>query len=422
MKRRARRSRIGLALAGGGPLGGIYEVGALIAIADSLAGLDVNELDVYVGVSSGALVTGALANRISPAQIHRLFIDDGADALALQSIFLRPAVGEISRRLLQLPALTLSAVWKAIKDPLHAGVGESLATIAKAMPVGMFDNRKLDRLLRTLFEAPGRSNDFRTLGRKLFLVATHLDSAAPVVFGGRGSDHVPVSRAIVASSALPGLFPPVEIDGEHYVDGALNKTLHASVALREGVDLLLCINPLVPYDARVTAHGRGRRAAIDKLHRGGLPLVLSQTFRAIMHSRMRGSMERYRAQFPRADVVLFEPEREDARMFFANVFGYRHRKRICAFAYTRTRRNLLARANELGPLLERHGISLQLDRLINAHRRVTDATRDPRPLAVGPVSRRSVRFVARNLQRMLDELERHLRDQSRSTLSSRSAT
>ena len=44
---RARASRappdIGLALAGGGPLGGIYEVGALLALADSLDGLDLND-------------------------------------------------------------------------------------------------------------------------------------------------------------------------------------------------------------------------------------------------------------------------------------------------------------------------------------------------------------------------------------------
>ena len=47
------RPRVGLALAGGGPLGGIYEVGALLALADSLDGIDFNDLDVYVGVSSG---------------------------------------------------------------------------------------------------------------------------------------------------------------------------------------------------------------------------------------------------------------------------------------------------------------------------------------------------------------------------------
>ena len=66
-------------------------------------------------------------------------------------------------------------------------------------------------------------------------MATNLDTGASVTFGPHQHAHVPISRAIEASSALPGLFPPVVIDGEHYVDGALNKTLHASVALDEGV-------------------------------------------------------------------------------------------------------------------------------------------------------------------------------------------
>ena len=48
---------------------------------------------------------------------------------------------------------------------------------------------------------------------------------------------------------MPGLFPPVEIDHNYYVDGALKKTMHASVALDDGVDLMLCLNPLVPFDA-----------------------------------------------------------------------------------------------------------------------------------------------------------------------------
>jgi predicted acylesterase/phospholipase RssA len=58
---------------------------------------------------------------------------------------------------------------------------------------------------------------------------------------------VPVSRAVQATCALPGLFPPVEIDGRRFVDGALTKTLHASVALDDGMDLVLCLNPLIPF-------------------------------------------------------------------------------------------------------------------------------------------------------------------------------
>src|SRR5438093_8948463 len=112
MPRRAHRTarpRLGLALAGGGPLGGIYEVGALLALAESLEGIDVNELDVYVGVSSGSFVAAALANGISPAQMYRLFIDDGADATLAPALFLRPAFGEFARCALSAPRLFAGA-------------------------------------------------------------------------------------------------------------------------------------------------------------------------------------------------------------------------------------------------------------------------------------------------------------------------
>jgi predicted acylesterase/phospholipase RssA len=404
--RKASRGRIGLALAGGGPLGGIYEVGALIALADALEGIDFNELDVYVGVSSGGFVAAALANGISPAQMYRLFIEEGADAALTPQVFLRPALAEFYRRLCALPGLGVRAAVRYLRDPLRGGVMESLATLSRAMPVGLFDNATIDAFLARLLSAPGRTNDFRELRRKLYLVATNLDTGSSVVFGSRGYEHVPISRAIGASSALPGLFPPVEIDGEHYVDGALNKTLHASVALDQGVDLLICVNPLVPYDAS-SAPRRGR-LTVEKLNQGGLPLVLSQTFRAIIHSRMRVGMEKYGTQYPHADVVLFEPDREDAQMFFANIFSYRQRKRLCALAFTKTRRNLLGRAERLVPMLARHGIRLNVDRLSDPHRHVSDAVRDPRPIRLRAMSELRVRDAARDLDRTLDELERYL--------------
>ncbi|HVE49656.1 MAG TPA: patatin-like phospholipase family protein [Casimicrobiaceae bacterium] len=404
--RRRQSRRVGLALAGGGPLGGIYEVGALLALADSLDGIDFNDLDTYVGVSSGGFVAAALANGISPAQMYRLFIDDVGNETMSPRVFLRPALGEFWRRLRALPGLSLRASLRYVRAPMHAGLSESIATLSRALPVGVFDNAAIDAFLSRLLSAHGRSNDFRKLKSKLYLVATNLDTGAPVVFGSKDHDHVPISRAIGASSALPGLFPPVEIDGEHYVDGALNKTLHASVALDDGVSLLLCINPLVPYDARaVPQHAR---VVNEKLNHGGLPLVLSQTFRAIIHSRMRGGFEKYRLQYPGADVVLFEPDREDAQMFFANIFSYRQRKQICALAYEKTRRDLALRKVALEPAFTRHGIALRRERLADTSRRVGDAVGDPRPLHVSAEDRTSVRRTARNLERALDALERYL--------------
>src|SRR5512139_3013153 len=123
------RRGVGLALAGGGPLGGIYEVGALLALADSLDGVDFNELDVYVGVSSGGFVAAALANGLSPAQIYRLFIDDGADAALTPEIFMRPALREFLRRAFALPGILVHATIQYLSDPLHRGVMESFATL-----------------------------------------------------------------------------------------------------------------------------------------------------------------------------------------------------------------------------------------------------------------------------------------------------
>ena len=409
---RGQRRSVGMALAGGGPLGGIYEVGALVALADSLDGVDVNDLDVYVGVSSGSFVAAALANGISPGQMYRLFIEDGVDAALTPQLFLRPALSEFGRRLRTLPSLAGAALWRRLRDPIKGSTMESLATLSRALPVGLFDNAGIDRFLAGFLCAPGRSNDFRALRNKLYLVATNLDTGVSVVFGAPGHDHVPISRAIGASSALPGLFPPVKIDGNHYVDGALNKTLHASIALDEGVGLLLCVNPLVPYDGSASSDDRGSRRSIDRLDQGGLPLVLSQTFRAIIHSRMRVGMESYRSQYPQSDVILFEPDREDAQMFFANPFSYRQRKRICALAFAKTRRDLLSRAVALSPRLARHGIALRHDRLADPHRHVADAVRDPRPLHARPGRQASVASAARDLQRVLDELERCLVDKA----------
>ena len=175
-----------------------------------------------------------------------------------------------------------------------------------------------------------------------------------MTFGAPGFDHVPISRAVEASAALPGYFPPVQVDGRHYVDGALLKTLHASAALKEGVKLLFAINPLVPYKAELQLP----EAEAKSLAEEGLVTVLSQMFRSLIYSRMKVGMERYRHQYPDADIILFEPRRDDREMFFTNVFSYADRRRLCEHAYQQTREDLLRRAASLKPVLARHGIAL----------------------------------------------------------------
>lgn len=399
-------ARIGVALAGGGPLGGIYEIGALVALGDSIDGLDFGALDVCVGVSSGGFVAAGLANDMSPAQMYRLFIDGGRHEALTPDLFLKPALREFGRRAVSLPRLSWRALRQFVRDPARRGALEALATLAHAMPTGLFDNRAIETFLAQLFAAPGRTNDFRRLRHRLFIVATNLDSGQPVAFGSPGYEHVPISRAIEASAALPGLFPPVEVDGTHYVDGALNKTLNASLALDVGIDLLVCINPLVPLDARSAwRHGR---LSVKRLARGGLPLVLSQTFRAVIHSRMQAGMDRYAARYPGTDIMLFEPAPEDVEMFFARIFSYSQRRRLCAVAFESARAQLRARRAELAPKLARHGLSLCDARLDDPTREITAALADPRPLHAGRRLNTGLRAVRRDLEFVLRHLEREV--------------
>jgi NTE family protein len=378
-KQTAQGPRIALALAGGGPLGAIYEIGALCALDESLRGLTLTRLDHYVGVSAGGFIAAGLANGMTPRELCAAFIenDQRASAVFDPAWLMVPAYGEFFRRSMMAPGLLASALWQATggrKSLLNA-----LEKLGPALPTGIFSNNEVNSRLCQLFSLEGRTNDFRQLKTRLTLVATNLDSGDAAPFGQPGWDHVPISKAVQASSALPGLFPPVEIDGKYYVDGALKKTLHAGIAMGDGIDLMLCLNPLVPFDAtqipelsmagRVMRRGLPReRQAIPRIVDGGLPAVLSQTFRSMIHSRLELGMKHYEHAYPDTDIVLIEPDHRDADMFLANTFGYGQRRQLAEHAYQTTRAMLRSRKTMLSAKLARHGVSLDMEVLDDPRR------------------------------------------------------
>lgn len=394
--------RIGLALAGGGPLGAIYEIGALCALDEAIDGLDLNALDGYVGVSAGAIVAAGLANGMTPRQLCSAFIENDSprEDLIRPGMFIRPAVAEFARRAAALPALVVQAGVHLLRR--RGSLLSAVEILGGALPTGVFSHAALEAQMRRVLEAGGRTNDFRQLKRRLVLVATDLDSGDAAPFGQPGRDHVPISVAAAASAALPGLFPPVAIDGRWFVDGALKKTLHASVLLDMGLDLLLCLNPLVPFDAtrslrhRVLAGGDRR---IPRLVDGGLPVVMSQAFRSLIHSRLELGLKSYQGSHPGTDIVLFEPDHRDPEMFLANTFGYAQRRRLAEHAYQKTRADLRSRRSTLAATLARHGVRLN-DAVLD----------DPARTLVGRARARRTR-AARALSRLdevLDDLERAL--------------
>ena len=389
-----RQTSIGLALAGGGPAGAVYEIGALRALDEAIDGLDVNALDVYVGVSAGAFLSANLANQLSSAQMVRAIVKhEPGEHPFVPETFFTPALKEWVRRGLSVPRLALEAVWDFARNPRDLTLLESLTRLGHALPVGIFDNEPIRHYLRNIYTMKGRSDDFRELGQRLYIVAAELESGRSVVFGKPGRDHVAISRAVQASSALPGLYPPVDIDGHLYVDGVLNRTVHASVALDAGVKLLFCLNPIVPVDVSTAKAGL---YAEGELLRRGLPSVLSQTFRTLIHSRLDVGMKRYDRLYEDSDVILLEPDRDDYEMFFSNIFSFSERSAVCAHAYESTRSDLLKRYDELAPVIARHGLKLRRDILEDSSRDLWHG--------VG-LDRSAARFLARNGGRRDSSLE-----------------
>ena len=161
-ERRGQQPRIGLALAGGGPLGATWEIGALCALEDALPDLDFTQLDGYVGVSAGAFVAAALANGMRPRELCEAFISsfpkNPADQIS-PTLFVRPALSEAVSRLINLPALLTQAGVQLVLG--RHSLLAAIERLGHALPTGLLSHRALEARLHEVFSAPGRSDDFR---------------------------------------------------------------------------------------------------------------------------------------------------------------------------------------------------------------------------------------------------------------------
>lgn len=384
--------KTGLALAGGGPLGGFYELGAICALKDSVNTLNLNNLDVYVGVSSGSFLVSALANGISTEEIADIFaFNHKTETPFNPDHFLRPAYKLFMNKVTNIPFVAYEALFSWLKNPLHTSVVDILEKIGTLLPNGAFNNSSLEQFIREVLESKYSTNDFRELKRKLYIIACDIDSGKIATFSNDENSDVPISKAVQASSALPGLYAPVEIKGHFFVDGALRRTMNASAALNNDVQLLFAVNPIVPFESESLEDEK------SKLLQAGLPMILSQTFRSIVQSRLKSGLAKYTNQYPQADIILIEPNNDDEMLFNTNLFSYSERDKLCEYAYQQTRIQIQKKFEDIQKVLNRHGYDINTDNLYNKKRNLNDFLDQ---------ERRGQSKVKRRLDETLNKLER----------------
>ncbi len=339
--------------------GALYEIGVLAALEERLEDVSLNDFDLFIGVSAGAYISALLANGIAPGVLYRNVTRAARSRTDIDDLGLfRLNFEEILLRFVKAPVTILDAAWDYYKNSHETTLTDLVASLGNLLPSGLFRNDGLESWLSEWLDHPERTNDFRKLKNALRIVAVDLDTGEAATFGAPGLDNVPISKAVAASCALPGLYKPVRIGGVDYIDGGVRKTAHLSLAFRERCGLTICINPIVPL--RVLHYGEARNGnGRSELKQGGLATILDQVFRVTLHSRMSYGMSRYRREDPEADVLLFEPRPEDLPRVMRNIMGTSGRARIAEYAYRTTMHTIDADFPRYRRVFAKHGLKLR---------------------------------------------------------------
>jgi len=171
-----------------------------------------------VGTSMGAVIGGLYASGLSTDEIERVIGNLDPAKVALD---------QIDRQELPLRAREYQRQY-----PIELEFGLRAGQLGFAR--GVSDGQRFLALLQELTaHVPPRVN-FDELKIPFRAVATRYRDGELTVFR-EGSLHL----AIRASMAAPGVFAPVEVDGETYVDGGLVANLPVDVALQEGADVIV---------------------------------------------------------------------------------------------------------------------------------------------------------------------------------------
>lgn len=198
-----------LVLSGGGPVGIAWETGVLAGLASG--GCDLSDADLIVGTSAGSAVGAGLALGRSPAEDLQRFRPGGSQAGG------RPAPtpgGSMAERMQALFAVLVEAFAEGASDASRAKIGR-FALEAETAPEESFVGA------------------FAELADQPFpprFVATAVDAESGAFVTWSAASGVPLDRAVASSCAVPGIFPPITVDGRRCIDGGMRSGANADLA------------------------------------------------------------------------------------------------------------------------------------------------------------------------------------------------
>ncbi len=223
-------AKVGLVLGGGGIAGFAY-LTTTLTVLQQLTGWDPRNADVIVGTSAGSNVGGFLRGGTPIGESLDDIMTLPANPRSMER--LRVLSGREADRTVRLFPTSLSMVAReAVRGPFM----RPSRLVSGLIPNG---NIRTDSIGDRMIELHGT----QWPEKELLITTVRLHDSERVVFGLDRSD-VDVGTAVEASSAIPGYFKPVNIDGYRYIDGGTHSPTNADVLMDRDLDLIVVAAPM----------------------------------------------------------------------------------------------------------------------------------------------------------------------------------
>lgn len=367
-----------LVLAGGGITGAVYEIGALRAIDYLLTDRTVNDFDVLVGTSAGALVSAFLANGISPETMLKVLDGSHPELRPVKRKHLfKLDYGDWLSTTGRIPLNVLRTWASYIGHPGDRSLVDLIWSLSESLPPGLYDGLALERYLRQQLVRSGGTNHFDELDKELYIVATDMDNGERAVFGRGYKSDTPISVAVAASSAVPLIYKPVIIDGREYMDGGLRGYASLDIAIESGATLIICVNPMVPFDRSQLDQTARKKHSPGLLSDKGVRLIADQSMRISGYAGLHYHIKQLRRRHPEVDIILIEPRPCDKEMFFYNMMHFAKRLVVARFGFESATLGLEKDYQQYKDILTRHNIPITRRVVIEKLAEMSQSNEDP---------------------------------------------
>ena len=208
----AHRSRA-LVLGAGGPVGRAWQSGLIAGLIQQK--IDLGDASLIIGTSAGAVVGAKLA-------LKQGFGAPPKIAAAIASV--PPPVR--SDGMPDLAAAMARAAQSPEPELIRAEIGKMALNTQT-----ISEEASVSRSMFAPFVRQAWPNQFR---------ATTVNARTGQLQIWDASSGAPLERAIAASTAVPGIWPPITINGERYIDGGVRSMLNADLAI--GSDIVIAVS------------------------------------------------------------------------------------------------------------------------------------------------------------------------------------